>query len=102
DSGAPVGPPPSADDQAKQFADMTRFFDHEMRETIGYVPDIEALKRARVIVGIGVDSGHLLTYRTSLALAERLGTEPVEFPGDHGGFIGAPGAFADRLRAVLL
>jgi pimeloyl-ACP methyl ester carboxylesterase len=101
DTGAPVGPPPSSDDQAKQFADMTRFFDHEMRDTIGYVPDIDALKRARVVIGIGADSGHLITYRTSVALAEQLGTTPAEFPGDHGGFIGVPGAFADRLRAVL-
>lgn len=102
DTGAPVGPPPSADDQAKQFADMTRFFDHELRDTIGYRPDIAALRRAHVVVGIGVESSHLITYRTSLALAEQLGTAPVDFPGDHGGFIGAPGAFADRLRAVLL
>ena len=34
-------------------------------------PDIEALKASstRVVVGIGADSGQLLTYRTSMALA---------------------------------
>lgn len=103
DSGAPVGPEPSPEQQAKQLADMTRFFDHEMRDTIAYVPDVDALKKAttRVAIGIGADSGNLLTYRTSVALCERLGEAPVEFPGDHGGFIGAPGAFADRLREVL-
>lgn len=101
DTGAPGGPPPNSDDAARELADMTRFFDHEMRCTIGYRPDIAALRRARVVVGVGADSGHLLTYRTSVALAELLGTAPAEFPGDHGGFIGAPGAFADRLRAVL-
>jgi pimeloyl-ACP methyl ester carboxylesterase len=102
-SGAPVGPEPSPDEQAKQVADMTRFFDHEMRDTIGYVPDGPALKDSstRVVVGLGADSGHLLTYRTSMALCELLGTAPVEFPGDHGGFIGATGAFADRLREAL-
>jgi hypothetical protein len=74
-----------------------------MRSTIAFRPDIAALKAGptRVEVGLGVDSGHLLTYRTSTALCEQLGTSPVEFPGDHGGFIGAPGAFADRLREVL-
>jgi pimeloyl-ACP methyl ester carboxylesterase len=101
DQGAPVGPEPTAEEQAKQLADMTRFFDHEMRSTIAFVPDIPALQRTRVVVGIGADSGHLLTHRTSTALAEQLGVAPVEFPGDHGGFIGAPAAFADRLRAVL-
>jgi pimeloyl-ACP methyl ester carboxylesterase len=102
-SGAPVGPEPSPDEQAKQLADMTRFFDHEMRDTIAYVPDATALKSAptRVVVGIGADSGHLLTYRTSMALCELLDATPVEFPGDHGGFIGAPGTFADRLRGAL-
>lgn len=100
-SGPPPGPQPSADEQAKQLADMTRFFDHELRATTRYVPDIAALRAARVVVGIGVDSRRLVTYRTSTALADLLGTEPVDFPGDHAGFMGAPGAFADRLREVL-
>ena len=30
-----------------------------------------------------------------------LGIEPVVFPGDHGGFMGAPDEFAAALRAVL-
>ena len=46
-SGAPVGPEPTPDEQAKQLADMTRFFDHEMRYTIAYRPDIDALKPRR-------------------------------------------------------
>jgi hypothetical protein len=54
-----------------------------------------------VVVGIGADSGRLLTHRTSTALAELLGNAPVEFPGDHGGFMGAPTEFADTLRQVL-
>lgn len=101
DQGAPVGPEPTAEERAQQLADMTRFFDHEMRCTIGYRPDVDALKRARVVIGIGADSGHLLTYRTSMALAEELGVPPVTFPGDHGGFMGDAAAFADTLRAVL-
>lgn len=103
DEGAPVGPEPTPEQQATQLADMTRFFDHEMRDTIRYRPDIAALKAgpARVVIGIGADSTHLLTYRTSTALAQQLGVEPVGFPGDHGGFIGAPGAFAEVLRGLL-
>jgi pimeloyl-ACP methyl ester carboxylesterase len=103
DAGAPVGPEPTPDEQARRLADMTRFFDHEMRDTIAYVPDVAALKdgSTRVAIGLGAESRHLLTCRTSLALCELLGTAPVEFPGDHGGFIGAPGAFADRVREVL-
>jgi hypothetical protein len=67
------------------------------------VPDVDALNNAgtRVLVGIGADSGKLLTHRTSTALSDALGSTPVEFPGDHGGFMGAPSEFADTLRAVL-
>jgi hypothetical protein len=54
-----------------------------------------------VVIGIGVDSSRLLTYRTSIATAELLGCPRVEFPGDHGGFMGAPDEFANRLREVL-
>lgn len=34
-------------------------------------------------------------------VAERLGTQPVMFPGDHGGFGVQPEAFAVKLRDVL-
>jgi pimeloyl-ACP methyl ester carboxylesterase len=102
-AGPPPGPEPTPAEQAKRLADMTRFFDHEMRDTIAFRPDVAALKASstRVVVGIGVDSSQLLTYRTSMALCDLLGSAPVEFPGDHGGFMGAPGEFADRLRQVL-
>jgi hypothetical protein len=53
------------------------------------------------VVGIGVDSGQLLTHRTSVALCELLGVAPMEFPGDHGGFMGAPKEFAETLRSAL-
>jgi pimeloyl-ACP methyl ester carboxylesterase len=95
----PVASPPSP----QQIADGTRFLAHELRGTASYIPDITALTRgpARVVVGIGAASGALLTYRTSLALADRLGTTPVEFPGDHGGFLGHPSKFADVLRKLF-
>jgi pimeloyl-ACP methyl ester carboxylesterase len=96
---APVTPEPSS----QQLADGTRFITHELRGTAAYLPDIAALTRgpARVVVGIGAASGGLITHRTSVALAERLGGRPVEFPGDHGGFLSAPREFADVLRAAL-
>jgi hypothetical protein len=49
-----------------------------------------------------------LTYRAAVAVAERLGTEPVIFPSHHAGFLGGefgmqgePEAFAATLRQVL-
>jgi pimeloyl-ACP methyl ester carboxylesterase len=103
DLGPPPGPEPTAEEVAKHMADMARFFTHELRDTTRYLPDVTALRASstEVLVGIGVDSGRLLTHRTSTALCELLGSSPVEFPGGHGGFIEAPGAFADRVREVL-
>jgi pimeloyl-ACP methyl ester carboxylesterase len=101
--GPPPGPEPTEEELAKRMADMARFFTHELRDTTRYLPDVAALRASstEVLVGIGVDSGHLLTHRTSTALCGLLGSSPVEFPGDHGGFIAAPDAFADRIGEVL-
>jgi pimeloyl-ACP methyl ester carboxylesterase len=98
-AGAPGPQEPSEQD----LAESARFFDHELQPTTRYLPDVAALTGgpARVVVGIGVDSGHLITYRTSIALARLLGTPPIEFPGDHGGFLGQPEEFAKRLTEVL-
>jgi len=96
-------PPADAEPSERELRENARFFDIDMRPTTRYLPDIDALKGSpsRVVVGIGVDSGRLITYRTSVALCELLGITPVEFPGDHGGFLGAPTEFADTLRTVL-
>ncbi|MEA2623748.1 MAG: hypothetical protein QOH61_2658, partial [Chloroflexota bacterium] len=49
-----------------------------------------------------------MAHRGALAVAERLGTEAVMFPSNHGGFLGGeygqrgdPDAFAATLREVL-
>lgn len=96
-SAAPEMPEPGDQD----LRDAAHFFNHELRATTRYLPDVEALKNGRVMLGLGEESGRLLTRRTTIALADLLGVRPVMFPGDHGGFIEAPGAFADTLRAVL-
>ncbi len=94
--GAPVNP-------EQELAEGARFFLHDLAPTTQYLPDFEALRASptRVVIGLGAESGHLLTQRTSVAVAERLGVDTTEFPGDHGGFLGAPGDFANRLREVL-
>ncbi len=75
-----------------------------------YAPHVDALRAAptRVVLGVGAESSRVLTGRTTAALAERLGTTPVTFPGGHAGFLppewgqgGDPDAFAARLREAL-
>ena len=97
---APELPPERSPDEVRQTA---RFFDIDLRATCYYDPDIEGLLAGptRVVIGVGEDSANLLTYPIATALAELLGSEPAVFPGDHGGFMGAPVEFADTLRKVL-
>jgi len=75
-----------------------------------YQHDFAALRSAstRIVVGVGAESGGMLAGRAGVAVAERLGTAPVTFPGGHDGFLGGeygrtgdPGAFAATLREVL-
>ncbi|GAA2354703.1 hydrolase [Catellatospora methionotrophica] len=74
---------------------------HMLLPTVSFVPDTDALRGTRVVVGIGEDSTGQLCDRTSRALAARLGIDPTMFPGDHVGFAGDPAKFAVRLREVL-
>ena len=84
-------------------ADEDFFFRHEMRPTIEFVPDLDALRTGRtlVVVGIGEQSTGQVCDRTSRALAGALGIEPVIFPGDHTGFAEDPAGFAPALRPFL-
>jgi pimeloyl-ACP methyl ester carboxylesterase len=75
-----------------------------------YQHDFGALRAvpSRVVVGVGEQSGQALAGRAAVAVAERLGTRPVTFPGGHDGFLGGeyggtgePDAFAATLRSVL-
>jgi len=75
-----------------------------------YEHDFGALRAAstRIVVGVGEESGQMVTGRASVAVAGRLGTAPVTFPGGHDGFLGGeyggmgkPDAFAATLRTLL-
>jgi pimeloyl-ACP methyl ester carboxylesterase len=72
--------------------------------------DFDALRGAstRIVIGVGAESTGTLAARAAMAVAERLGTDPVVFPSHHGGFLGGeygqagdPDAFAVTLREVL-
>jgi pimeloyl-ACP methyl ester carboxylesterase len=75
-----------------------------------YRHDFGALRAAstRVVIGVGTTSGQMIAGRAGLAVAERLGTSPVTFPGGHDGFLGGeyggmgePDAFAATLHKIL-
>ena len=75
-----------------------------------YKHDFDALRAAstRIVIGLGEESATVVTGRSATAVAERLGTPPVTFPGGHDGFLGGeygmtrkPDAFAATLRKLL-
>jgi pimeloyl-ACP methyl ester carboxylesterase len=74
-----------------------------------YMPDYDALRRAstRIILAAGSEQG-TMANRAAHAVAERLGSEAVAFPGGHAGFLGGefgqqgePDAFAAKLHEVI-
>ena len=76
----------------------------------GYRHDFDALRAAstRIVTAVGAQSSQALAGRAAVAVAGRLGTEPVTFPGGHDGFLGGeyggmgePDAFAATLHKVL-
>ena len=88
---------------ARTEQNLDFFIAHYLLPITSYEPDFAALQEAstRVEVGVGEASVGQETYDTALALAERLGTEVVTFPGDHVGMATHPEAFADKLRGVF-
>jgi pimeloyl-ACP methyl ester carboxylesterase len=87
-----------------RVVDDERFwFEHEMRASIRWQPDLDVLRDGptHVVVGVGEESGGQLCERTSSALAAGIGVEPTRFPGGHIGFVEQPETFAASLRATL-
>jgi pimeloyl-ACP methyl ester carboxylesterase len=102
--GAPTALPP---EMQETFARIGRnwpfFFEHGLKPIGFFMPDIAALRSGptRIIVGLGAESAGNGAERATIALAERLETTPVTFPGDHGGYGAKPREFAEILSKVL-
>jgi clorobiocin biosynthesis protein CloN7 len=108
-----VGAPSAEGDEARSEPDpetiarmrsaADHFLAHLLRPTAFYRPEIEGLRSGstRIVVAGGTTSKGQLAHRTAVALAERLGTNVVDFPGSHIGFIEYPGACARLLRAIV-
>jgi len=105
----PPPPPPGepTPEMREAMAQMQRnmdfWFRHYFHAIAEYEPDFEALKSGstRIVPGVGDDSRGERAHDGGLALAERLGTKAVVFPGAHGGFDTHAAEFAVRLREVL-
>jgi pimeloyl-ACP methyl ester carboxylesterase len=67
--------------------------------------DFAALKSAstqtRIVIAAGQSGREYVGYQNAVAMADKLGTTVVEFPGHHVGYVSHPRAFAARLQEVL-
>jgi pimeloyl-ACP methyl ester carboxylesterase len=100
--GAPPQPdlPPEAIETfARINGNMAHFFEHGLLPHSLYRPDVPTLRagKPRVLVGIGQQSAGQPIADMSLALARQLGTDPISFPGDHGGY----GEHAEAFAGIL-
>jgi pimeloyl-ACP methyl ester carboxylesterase len=75
-----------------------------------YQPDLDALSALgdRLVVGAGVESGQTMAARGGRSIAEALGRPVLDFPSNHGGFLGDeygqpgdPEGFAAVLKSAL-
>jgi pimeloyl-ACP methyl ester carboxylesterase len=109
-----VAPPPEAELPPHVAATMKRiagntdlFLAHELLPFTRYIPDLARLSahKDRIVLAVGHDTREQLAgqlvYRPATWLAERFGTQIVDFPGDHGGYGAHPAAFTAKLREVL-
>jgi pimeloyl-ACP methyl ester carboxylesterase len=99
-SAAPADPrPPSAE----EVATSTRFFEHGLLPIALYQPDFPTLEAVptRLIVAGGTESRGEFPQRAAVALAGRLGTPLMNFPGGHVGFLTEPVEFASSLTRAL-
>lgn len=101
--------PPQGEDTApsppseEMVATSERFFGHGLLPIALYQPDLAALRQApgRVVVAGGMASKGEFAQRTASALAERLGTPLVDFPGGHAGFATDAEDFVAVLRRTI-
>ena len=100
-------PPPASDAAPPPSAEMVamseRFFGHGLLPIALYEADLSSLQAgpARVVVAGGTTSKGEFPQRTAAALAQRLGSSLVDFPGGHAGFASDATDFAAVLRRTL-
>lgn len=96
-------PPEAAETFARVSGNFEYWLAHGMLPLAHYRPDVEALRRGapRIVVGLGEQSVGQPIHAMGSALASRLGTPPIDFPGDHMGFESQAEPFAATLHRAL-
>jgi hypothetical protein len=82
---------------------MDYFLAHGLKPLSRYVPDVDALRAGpvQVVVGAGESSAGQFAHRSAVALAVKLGADPLIFPGGHGGYGTHPDIFAETVNRAF-
>ena len=96
-------PPEAAETFARVSGNFEYWLAHGMMPLSLYCPDFKALRAGRpcIMVGIGEGSAGQPIESMAMALADKLGTAPIRFPGDHMGFEVHAEAFAETLHRAF-
>jgi pimeloyl-ACP methyl ester carboxylesterase len=92
----------TTEQRVKNPANAVFLFEHEFPMFHKYRYDFGALQAAKSRIVIAGGTGKQFpAYRSAVAIADRLGTSVVEFPGHHGGYGSHPKEFVEKLAEVL-
>jgi pimeloyl-ACP methyl ester carboxylesterase len=96
-------PPEAAETFARVSGNFEYWLAHGMLPLSLYEPKVATLRKGkpRIVIGLGEQSKGQIIYEMGTALAEKLGVEPVGFPGDHMGFESNTEAFVETLDKAL-
>ncbi|WP_067966367.1 alpha/beta fold hydrolase [Nocardiopsis trehalosi] len=96
-------PPEALETMGRIQANLDHFLARTLLPVLRFTPDIAALRSGPVpiSVGIGASSGEGVPALSARTLAERLGVEPLAFPGDHQGLATDAPACAETVHAAL-
>ncbi|GAA3427303.1 alpha/beta hydrolase [Streptosporangium nondiastaticum] len=96
-------PPEALEMMGRIQGNLDHFLAHVLLPVLRFEPDIAALRSGPVpvAVGVGAASGDGVPALSARVLAERLGVEPLAFPGDHQGLATDAAAGAEIIHKAL-
>jgi len=96
-------PPEAAETFARVSGNFEYWLAHGMLPLSLYEPKVDVLRKGkpRVVVALGEQSKGQPIYEMGGAVAEKIGVEPVLFPGDHMGFETDAEGFTEKLDRTL-
>ncbi|MEV5559428.1 hypothetical protein AB0L44_37720 [Nonomuraea wenchangensis] len=96
-------PPEALEMMGRIQRNLDHFLAHILLPVLRFEPDVAALRSGPVpvAVGVGAASGDGVPALSARVLAERLGVEPLPFPGDHQGLASDVAACAEIIHTAF-